>query len=102
MLDRWLTMGREAAGFEVRGLHRGQKWLSSGWIVAADNEGELAELTGNRAQLSKCPGPKQNASSSGEFESHCYQSLSSGNRLVNFTLVRVSAIIGATVSRHFA
>lgn len=31
-----------------------------------------------------------------------YQSLSAGNRLVNFTLVRGVAIMGATVSRHVA
>jgi len=75
-------------------------------LPARHDEGVAAELAGDGAGIAQHAGAKRTRVAVAirnawnlAWQNH-YQPESSGNRFVNFTLVRGSAIIGATVSRQ--
>jgi len=70
-------------------------------IGTCDDEGVLAEGGCERREFGDGARAKDDARGGGEFET-IQNSESLGKRLVSSTRVRGSAIMSATVSRHFA
>src|ERR1041384_4458101 len=76
-----------------------EQWSNTRGVVAGHDEGVCAELL--RLKFAGAAWAKHDARRRRKLEAFTHQKRSSGNRFVNFTLMRGSAIIGATVSRHF-
>ena len=71
--------------------------------LVRDEEGARAEGTGNRENLGGGSLSKNDSVSRCELKSHpAHHAVSVGATFRNFTLVRGSAIMGATASRHAA
>ena len=68
---------------------------------ACDDQRAFPESRRDPFELSESSGAEDDAPGGGEFETS-HQPPSIGNTLTYFTLLRSSAIIGATVSRHVA